>query len=104
MGSTHCIILEKNVQKIKSDICEMPYCVHPSHRIESSVPYCFHSPLKRPSSSYSMAFQIKAKKRPWVGAPGYFRGATKFKAFCILFSLVFKKNLMKIGIIFIFIN
>ena len=50
-----------------------------------------------------MAFQIKAKKRPWVGAPGYFRGATKFKAFCILLSLVFKKNPMKIGIIFIII-
>ena len=36
-----------------------------------------------------MAFQIKAKKRPWVGAPGYFRGATKFEALYIfLFGLL----------------
>ena len=29
----------------------------------------------------SALLQIKGKKRPWVGAPGYFCSATKFKAF-----------------------
>ena len=69
---------------------------HPSPEIDSSVPDLFHSPFKRPSSSQSMAFHLKAKRRPWAVARGYIPGATKFRALYFFSSEFLKYKWTKI--------